>query len=313
MDRILVTGDFDIPARYMSERIVHLRAPRDDQDVIDHLTGVSQYVIGGPEYLHERIMAAAPDLRHVVLMGTGTSSFVDIAAAQARGIELENTPGINADAVAEFALGMLIVQLADGFHSRHDLLEGGWYQKPHKTLSEAAIGIVGLGNIGGKLAARIKAVSAARVAYHSRTRKPDLERELGIAYKSLADLSRDSDALALCATYTPQTHHLIDAETLQGMKKGAILLNFGNPRLVDPLALKSGLDLGRPRLAYIDGYYNEWASNQGRERDDLGLLGLGPEKFVATSHIAALSRGVIAELLDQAFSKIELWRAGQGN
>jgi len=307
-NKILVTGDFDIPPQLMSDRVVHLRVPQNDQDIIKHLTGVGHYIIGGPEYLHDTIMASAPGLRHVVVMGTGTNSFVDMKAAQSHGIMVDNTPGINADAVAEFALSSVISNLANVYHSRDDLLAGGWYQKPHKTLSEAKIGIVGLGDIGSRLAKKIKAISSAEVSYFSRSRKLDIETAIGLHFNSLPGLMTKSDAVILCVTYTPETHHLLNNGTLSLARDGQILLNFSNPKVVDPTALKQGLIAQRPRRAFFDGYYNEWTSNQGLTSDPYGLLELGADKFVATSHIAAQAESVIVAILTEAFRKIEARR-----
>ncbi len=304
--KLLITGDFDIPPDLVSDQLVHLRVPLNDQNIIEHLQGATQYIIGGPEYLDDRIMTYASDLRHVVVMGTGTNSFVDMAAAASRGIAVDNTPGINADAVAEFALGLVISNLANCFLSHNDLLNGGWYQKPHKTLSESRVGIIGLGDIGARLAQKIHAVSGAEVSYFSRTRKPDLENEHGLTFMDAAGLMQTSDAVILCLTYTPDTHKMVNAELLSHAKDGMALLNFSNPLVIDPVALKDGLISGKPQFAYFDGYYNEWVKNTGQKNDEHGLLGLGPDKFVATSHIAAQSHAVIGKILKQAFEKLSV-------
>jgi glyoxylate reductase len=305
--KILLTGDFDLPAGYPSERIVHLRVPRDDRDIINHLRGVTHYIVGGPEYVHDAIMDAAPDLRHIVVMGTGTNSFVDVPAATARGIAVDNTPGINIEAVAEYALGMTICHLANSFHSRADLLAGGWYQKPHKTLMESKIGIIGMGNIGSQLARRLHAISAGGIAYFSRTRKPEAEQAYGLTYMDVPELLQKCDAVVMCVTYTPSTHELINADALRHARPDLVLLNFSNPLTIHPSGLKDALQNGQIRFAFFDGYYNEWIRNKGMAQDSYGLLALGPDKFVATSHIAAQTHDVIARILTEAFRKTGLW------
>lgn len=310
--KILVTGNFSISPEHMSERVIHIREPRNEQDIIDNLSGVQHYVIGGPEYANDHILSRAHDLKHVVVMGTQTSSFLDVDSALSRGISIENTPGMNANAVAEFALGMLVVHLADSFLSHQNLLDGGWQQRPHKTLSEVKLGIVGMGNIGTRLARKVRSISQAQLCYFSRTRKADIEQECGVEFMRLERLAKECDALVVCVTYKPETHKLINTEILKLAKDGLILLNFCHPTVVDPVALKDALDSGRVKFSYLDGYYSEWTNNEGVRSDKYGLLALGPGKFVATEHIAAQSDAVNAAILEQAFAKIARWDEHNG-
>lgn len=302
--KILLSGDFDLPVEHAGQNVVHLRIPKDNADIIRHLPGITHYIVGGPEYVDDHIMSRAPDLRHLVVMGTGTASFVDVHAAQARNILVENTPGINAEAVAEFALGAVIFNLANSFHSQADLLRGGWYQRPHKTLSEVNIGIIGMGNIGQRLARKIRALSSSGIAYFSRSRKISLEKECGIKFHDMPALVASSDVVILCVTYGEDTHQIVNSDVLGKAKPGVMIFNFSNPKTIDPVSLKSNLESGRVSFAFYDGYYNEWINNSGISGDQHGLLALGPDKFVATSHIAAQAYGVINDILALAFQKV---------
>ena len=157
--RVLITGDFEIPDYLKTDHVKHLKAPLSNNEIIKHIKGVQHYIVGGPEFIDDKIMSEAQQLKQIVVMGTGISSFIDLEAAKKRQIKVDNTPGINSDSVAEFALASIIFNLANGFHSRDMLMKGVWYQKPHKTLSEVKLGIIGLGNIGAKLIRKIQAIS----------------------------------------------------------------------------------------------------------------------------------------------------------
>lgn len=306
--KILITGDFDIPPRYNSANLVHLRIPNNEDDIIKHLLGIQHYIIGGPEYVNDSIMSQAAQLKHVVVMGTGTNSFIDLEAAKARKIKVDNTPVINADAVAEFALGSIIINLANSFHSRDELLNGVWYQKPHKTLSEVKLGIIGLGEIGTRLTDKIKAISpSTEISYFSRTQKENLEKKYDIKFRDLLGLAKECDIIILCVAYNEASHHIINADFLNSAKKGIILFNFSNPMTIDYIALNKTLSTGIVNFAFFDGYYDEWIYNKGRQFDRYGLLNLGPDKFIATSHIASQANHVISEILDEAFLKVNLW------
>ena len=123
----------------------------------------------------------------------------------------------------------------------------------------------------------------------------------------MQSLIKESDALVICVTYKPETHHLINAQMLSSANKDLILLNFCHPTVVDPTALKDALESNRIKFAYIDGYYGEWNNNKGSQFDQYGLLNMGPEKFVATEHIAAQSDAVNEKILREAFGKISQW------
>ncbi|MCX6350642.1 MAG: NAD(P)-binding domain-containing protein [Bacteroidetes bacterium] len=307
--KVLITGDFDIPLHHKSINVIHLRTPIDNNDIIKHLVGVQHYIIGGPEFINDTIMSQAPQLKHVVVLGTGTNSFIDLEAAKTRKIKVDNTPGINADAVAEFALGTIILNIANSFHSRDGLLTGGWYQKPHKMLSEIKLGIIGLGNIGTKLIEKVSSISpSSKILYFSRTRKEHLERKYNLTFIDLIELVQECDIIVLCLEYNKNSHYIINAKILDSAKKGLMLFNFSNPKVVNPKDLSQSLKSGVVDFAFFDGYYEEWINNKGQQFDKYGLLNLGSDKFIATSHIAALTISVILRELEEAFTKVRFWK-----
>src|ERR1044072_7340278 len=119
MRKVLVTGDFDIPidAFPQSFQLTHLRYPHHPQQIIDVLAEADDYILGGPEYLSASMIDAAVLLKNLVVMGTGTSSFVDVDYATQRGIRVFNTPNLNVSAVVEFTLAMMTVCAARVFES----------------------------------------------------------------------------------------------------------------------------------------------------------------------------------------------------
>ncbi len=303
--KILITGDFDIPSHYDLNNFVHIKSPKDNEDIIKNLHDIQHYIVGGPEYIDESILCHAPMLKHIVVMGTGTNSFINIDAAKKREIRVENTPGINADAVSEFALGTIILSIANSFHSRDGLLTGKWYQKPHKSLSEIKLGVIGLGDIGTRLASKVRVISPkSEIYYFSRTRKETFENEFNIEFRPLLDLAKECDIVVLCVSYNNASHYIINRLFFNSAKKGIMLFNFSNPLVVDPIALSESLSSGSAEFAFFDGYYDEWVKNRGQEFDNYGLLKLGADKFIATSHIAALTTGVILKEIEEAITKV---------
>ena len=116
---------------------------------------------------------------------------------------------------------------------------------------------------------------------------------------------QEVDAVVLCVTYNEGSHEIINEAILNAAKNGIMIFNFSNPKTIDPCALSDALKSGKVDLAYYDGYYDEWIYNKGLKGDKHGLLGLGPDMFIATSHIAAQTHGVIETIIHQAFDKID--------
>jgi glyoxylate reductase len=301
---LLVTGDFALPAHHPSWEIVQLARPSSESQIERAIRDAAYYVLGGPEYLSRGLLAAAPRLEKVVVLGTGTPSFIDLEAAAALGIAVDNVPGVNAEAVGEFALGMMIATLASAFHSHACLLRGEWYQTPHSSLAHARVGVVGMGATAQALCRRIRALSELPIRYWSRTRRPELEAALSLEYVPLATLVASCDVVSVHVDLNPGTRALIDDRVLAHAHPGLRLLSFSNPQVIDPAALQRALRDDAIAFAFLDGFYQEWIHNPGQAGDTTGLLALPPAKLVATTHIAAQETSAIAELVREAYRKL---------
>lgn len=172
-------------------------------------------------------------------------------------------------------------------------------------MSECKVGIFGLGDIGTKIATKLNALSSCEISYFSRTRKQNLEQSQGWKFSSLKSIFENSDVVLASVNYNDNSHHIIDSSIFQTANKELIFLNFSNPKIVNPNDLKNALINNQIKMAYFDGYYDEWVENHGEKDDRYGLLGLGPEKFIATSHIAAQSESTIQEILETALGHIQ--------
>ncbi len=310
--KILITGNFDLSDAWsqVSDRfeIIHRREFSRVETLFSDLSESWAYILGGPEYADESLLKQAPILRHLVVMGTGTSSFVDERAACAQGVQVHNTPHLNADAVAEFALGTMILSLArycesvDGVH-RGD----AWLQTPRLSLRDAQIGIIGMGAIGTCLTKKLRSLGAENISYYSPHRRPEQERTLGIAYRSLPELLATSDVASLHLRSTEENRGLIGRQ-VEVINPKLALLNFSNPRLIDSRWLRNALLNGQIRFCSVDGYYREWVENQGTSIDAEQLLELGPNLFVASSHIAAQEQSCIRDIQLRALGILESQR-----
>lgn len=135
---------------------------------------------------------------------------------------------------------------------------GSWslMQLTGQDIYGATLGIIGLGRIGEALVKRAKGFNM-NVLYYNRTRKPEKEQELGIHYRELNTLLRQSDYVCLLLPYSNEVHHLIGKEELSLMKRSAIFINTARGGIVDEDALYQALVNGEIWAAGLDVFERE--------------------------------------------------------
>ncbi len=235
--------------------------------------------------------AAGKNLKIIANFGVGFDN-IDLEAAKERNILITNTPsGESGLAVAEFTFGLLLVLLkriveGDEFARKGNF--GGW--KPEIFLGEnlegKTLGIVGLGDIGSRVAKMAKAMGM-RVVYNKRSRDFEAEKKYGLEYLTLENLLRESDVVSLHVPLTKETEHLINSETLEKMKTHSYLINTSRGKVVDEAALVEALKSGKLAGAGLDVYEYEPQVNPE-------LCGL--PNVVLTPHIASSVRAVRDEM-----------------
>ncbi|MBP5731723.1 MAG: D-2-hydroxyacid dehydrogenase, partial [Bacteroidaceae bacterium] len=210
--------------------------------------------------LSAETLSQLPHLRYVGVLATGYN-VVDVDAAHQRGIVVTNIPAYSTDSVAQLTFAHLlnITNRVDHYATMNR--QGRWTQSPDFVywdtplieLSGKTMGIVGLGNIGKKVAALAQQFGMEVFAMTSKNSN-DLPQ--GIQKTTFEGLLAVSDVLTLHCPLTPQTHHLINAEALTHIKPGAILINTGRGPLVDEQAVADALNDGR-LLAYCADVLSE--------------------------------------------------------
>src|SRR3954454_19644489 len=184
----------------------------------------------------------APRLRVVARTGVGVER-VDLGAATARGIAVVITPGAGAIAVAEGAIAMAM-HLVKRFGPLTDLVRSGrWADRGSVTVGDLAgstLGVVGFGRIGRHASTLGAALGMKILAYD-----PIADPPAGVRCATLTELLSHSDVITLHLPLTPDTHHLINTETLNLTRRGAILINCGRGSLIDNDAAFQALVAGR--------------------------------------------------------------------
>ncbi|MFP3040993.1 hypothetical protein LQZ19_04120 [Treponema primitia] len=193
--------------------------------------------------------------------GVGVDA-VDLETLGARGIPVAIPSGVNAVSVSEMTLALALAVLRNIPILHNSILAGKHekelYSKRSYTINGKTIGIIGIGNIGKKVARLFHAFGVKDILYYDPFRlKPDQEKELNVIYKSLDELFRQSDIVSLHAPLTDETRNIINEESLSKMKVKAVLINTAREELVDLNALAKVIKGGKLLGAGIDAIEKE--------------------------------------------------------
>ena len=200
-----------------------------------------------PAYITKERIENAPNLRLILTAGVG-SDHVDLATAAKHDITVAEITGSNVVSVAEHAVMQILTLVRNYFPSYKSVVNGGWdigetAAKAH-DLEDKVVGIVGMGRIGQRVAARLKPFDVKMYYFDLRHLSTTEEQTLGVRYMSLDALTQQSDVISIHISLTPQTAGLFDRERLFSMKKGAYLVNTARGRIVDTDALVEAMEKG---------------------------------------------------------------------
>jgi len=204
--------------------------------------------------------AAGAELRVVANFAVGYDN-VDLDACRERDVVVTNTPGVLTNATAELALTLTMAAARRAGEAEADLRSGrwaGWDPGAYLglELSEATVGVVGLGRIGSRYAELVRPL-AGELLYSARSPKPEAERDLAAERVTFEQLLERSDVISLHAPASPETHHLIGAAELRAMQPHAVLVNTSRGSLVDSSALAAALAADEIGAAGLDVYERE--------------------------------------------------------
>ncbi|XP_056377319.1 glyoxylate/hydroxypyruvate reductase B-like isoform X2 [Hyla sarda] len=209
----------------------------------------------------KELLDSLPNLKVIANGGAGVDH-LDLKLISNYGILVSNTPGVGDDTTAD--MGMTLM-----FASARNVVEGNTASCSPDTkeidfnwvgddITEATLGIIGMGSIGYCIAQRAKAFRM-RILYHNRNRRTqEEEAAVGAEYCSnMTDLLQRSDFVMVVVTLTPETHNLIGKEELQLMKPTATLINISRGKVIDQDALADALNKGIIKAAALDVTYPE--------------------------------------------------------
>jgi glyoxylate reductase len=236
------------------------------------------------EIIDDALLGECPDLRVVSNVAVGYNN-VDVAAATRRGVIVTNTPDVLTDTTADFAWALLMATARGVVGADRYVRSGNWTQWDFGLFLGAdvhgkTLGIVGFGRIGRAMAKRARGFDMRVLYQDAVAADADTERDLRATRVDLATLLGESDFVTLHTPLQPETRHLINASSLQAMKKSAFLINASRGPVVDEAALARAL-----KEKWIAGAALDVFENEPHVHPDL----LGLPNVVLAPHIGSAS------------------------
>ena len=210
-------------------------------------------IIAGTEKYPREMLLGCDQLKVVTRFGVGTDNF-DLATMKEMGLEVGVIANYNA--VAEFAMTLILNVMKNQQHYDIAVREGRWSRYPMFELTGKTVGIVGFGRIGRRLAELLRGFDVKILAYDPYMNAAAAQ-ERGVTPVDLDTLFAECDIVSLHLPSTPETYHLVNEETIAKMKDGAYLINTARGALVDEQALYQALVSGKLTGAALDVFEQE--------------------------------------------------------
>jgi len=289
-NRVLVTrqipkAGLDVLQDKVEFRVLSGRWPPSPEQLIEALaSGYTGILSTLTERIDGEVMDACPGLRVIANMAVGYDN-IDLEAATKRHILVTNTPGVLTETTADLAWTLMMTAARRLPAAMQYLRTGEWRTwEPEgllgQDISDATLGIVGLGRIGVAVAKRARGFNM-RVLYQDPVPRLEAAREVGAHYRELPDLLRDADFVSVHVPLTPQTAGMFGPDQFAMMKPTAVFVNTSRGGVVNQAALYEAL---RSRTIFAAGL-DVYAEEPLPLTDPLLTL----DNVVLTPHIASAS------------------------
>lgn len=230
-----------------------LEAYNDPKFLAETDENVVAIVTRGKGQVDKNLLSKYPKLQVVARCGVGLDN-VDVAEATRLGVKVVNAPGSNAETIAEHAITLMLLLQRNLIHSVLEVKKGNWASRTSyegDEVNEKTLGILGLGNIGKKVASIAKALGM-KVQYWDMS-----QQDVPYRFRTFEEILRSSDIISLHIPLFESTKNLIDARSLSLMKANCILINTARGGIIDQQALTKALKNGQIAGFAADVLVNE--------------------------------------------------------
>jgi len=256
VDHIYLEEEHIKKLRSLSDLEIFEEPPKKPDELKERIRAADIVIVGWTN-LTKNIIDSAKKLKMISIWAT-TCHYVDLEAARERGIVVTHVPGYATEAVAEHAFALLLAAIRRLPSADKHVRTGDFDWRPFggSELAGKTLGIIGTGAIGCRVAEIAKAFKMQILGYD---KYPNLKRaeEIGMKYVDLYTLLKESDFITLHVTLTSETEGLIGKKEIEAMKKGAVIINTSQGKVIDEKALIDALKSGKLSYAGLDVFEEE--------------------------------------------------------
>jgi D-3-phosphoglycerate dehydrogenase len=203
-------------------------------------------------YMPTPLVAQCPQLKHIVFLGTGAASYMNVEELTYRGVTVHIIKGYGDTAVAEHTIALMLAAARDIARMDREVRAGIWTPLEGVQLTGKTLGVIGLGGICREVARIGKGMGLEVIAYN-RTHRADA----GVPLVDIDSLLARADVVSLNLVLNAATRGFLSAERIARMKPGVILVNTARGALADEAALIAALQSGHIRHAGLDVFHSE--------------------------------------------------------
>ncbi len=282
MKKILVADALNEEAfeelKSIPEFDVTLKTGMDEDELVKSIPDFHAAVVRSATKVTRKAIDAASNLELIVRAGIGLDN-IDLEAAQAKGVQVANTPAATSISVAEHTFGLMLAVVRNHGKANLSMKEHKWEKKLFSgtELYGKTLGIIGIGRIGQEVAKRALAFGMKVIAFDI----IEIHCDIDVKQVSWEELLSQADIISLHLPLTDKTKHMISDKEFGMMKDGIILVNASRGGTVDEKALLKALESGKVRAAALDVFEKE-------PPDEFTLV--DHPNVIATPHIGAAAK-----------------------
>ncbi len=222
------------------------------RDELPRVLGDHEVALDDHSYMPTELVAQCPALKHIVFLGTGAASYMDVDELKSRGVTVHTIRGYGDTAVAEHTVALMLAAARDLARMDREVRAGIWTPQEGAQLLGKTLGVIGLGGIGREVARIGRGIGMEVIAWN-RTPHDDAPCPL----VGIDELLAQSDVVSLNLVLNDETRGFLSKDRITRMKPGAILVNTARGAVTDEAALIEALQGGHIGHAGLDVFHDE--------------------------------------------------------
>jgi D-3-phosphoglycerate dehydrogenase len=222
------------------------------REELARVLGDYEVALDDHSYMPTELVAQCPALKHIVFLGTGAASYMNVGELKARGVIVHTIKGYGDTAVAEHTVALMFAAARDVARMDREVRTGIWTPQEGMQLQGKTLGIIGTGGIGAEVARIGRGIGMQVIAWNRTARK-----DVPCPLVDIDTLLARADVVSMNLVLNDETRGFLGRERIARMKPGAIFVNTARGALVDESALIDALQSGHIRHAGLDVFHNE--------------------------------------------------------